>query len=187
MESKGEITLRMERLRLRAIRKNKKAGRMLEKVEKELAKRKADLPRVLAWQRKAARLVEQGLRHIKKREEERAKLKKVKVTNPSKPENQVNFVLDKVSKRYIAKYGASSCVYRAHLDEENNSENVKIKDILSELSKLFDGIIDNVEEQCELDHPVEDKMRVMVTSNALKSPNSTHSGDMSAQSPFGDQ
>ena len=44
MESKGEITLRMERLRLRAIRKNKKAGRMLKKMEKELAKRKADLP-----------------------------------------------------------------------------------------------------------------------------------------------
>ena len=44
MESKGEITLRMERLRLRAIRKNKKADRLLKKMEKELAKRKADLP-----------------------------------------------------------------------------------------------------------------------------------------------
>ena len=88
MESKGEITLRMERLRLRAIKKNKKAGRMLKKMEKELAKRKADLPRVLAWQRKASRRVEQGLRHIKKREEERAKLKKVKLTNPSKESGQ---------------------------------------------------------------------------------------------------
>ena len=127
--------------------------------------------------------MEQGLRYIEKREEERAKLKKVKVTNPSKPENQVNFVLDKVSERYVAKYCVSSCVYKAHLEDENNPENVKIKAILSELSKLFDGIIDNVKEQCELDHPVEDKMRVMVTSNALKSPISTRlipSGDMSA-------
>ena len=57
----------------------------MKKMEKELAKRKADLPRVLAWQGTAARLVEQGLRHLEKREEERAKLKKVKVTNPSKP------------------------------------------------------------------------------------------------------
>ena len=75
----------------------------MKKIEKELAKRKADLPRVLAWQRKASRRVEQGLRHIKKREEERAKLKKVKLTNPSKPKSQVNFVLDKVSERYVAK------------------------------------------------------------------------------------
>ena len=96
-------------------------------------------------------------------------------------------MLDKVSERYVAKYCVSSCVYKAHLEDENNPENVKIKAILSELSKLFDGIIDNVKEQCELDHPAEDKMRVMVTSNALKSPNSTHSGDMSAKSPFGDQ
>ena len=145
----------------------------MKKMEKELAKRKADLPRVLAWQGTAARLVEQGLRHLEKREEERAKLKKVKVTNPSKPENQVNFVLDKVSERYVAKYCVSSCVYKAHLEDENNPENVKVKDILSELSKLFDGIIDNVEEQCELDHPVDDIMRVIVTSNALKSPIST--------------
>ena len=78
MESKGEITLRMERLRLRAIRKNKKAGRMLEKVEKELAKRKADLPRVLAWQRKAARLVEQGLRHIENVKRSERSLKRLK-------------------------------------------------------------------------------------------------------------
>ena len=122
----------------------------MKKMGNELPKRKADLPRVLAWQGKAARLVEQGLRHIEKHEEKRVKLKKVKVTNPSKPENQVNFVLDKVSERYVAKYCVSSCVYKAHLEDENNPENVKIKAILSELSKLFDGIIDNVKEQCEL-------------------------------------
>ena len=45
-------------------------------MEKELAKKKADLPRVLAWQRKAARLMEQGLRHIEKCEEEEQSLKK---------------------------------------------------------------------------------------------------------------
>ena len=65
MESKGEITLRMERLRFRAIKWKKNFPRG----------KHADLPRVLAWQRKAARLMEQGVRHIEKCEEERAKLK----------------------------------------------------------------------------------------------------------------
>ena len=44
---------------------------------------------------------------------------------------------------------------------------------LSELSKLFDNIIDNVKEECGLDRPAEDRMRVMVTSNALISSIST--------------
>ena len=55
----------MERLRFRAIKWKKNFPRG----------RHADLPRVLAWQRKAARFMEQGVRHIEKCEEERAKLK----------------------------------------------------------------------------------------------------------------
>ena len=56
---------------------------------------------------------------------------------------------------YSAKYCASRCVYRSHLDDEDNLDSVKIEDILSELSKLFDNIIDNVKEQCSLDRPAE--------------------------------
>ena len=59
---------------------------------------------------------------------------------------------------------------------------MKIKDILSELSNLFDTV-DNVKKQCGLDR-LSNKMRVMVTSSALKSPISTRllpSGDMSAR------
>ena len=69
---------------------------------------------------------------MEKRENERAKLKKVKVTKPSDLESQVNFVLEKVSERHVAKYGARSFVYRSYLEDERNLGNVKIIDILSE-------------------------------------------------------
>ena len=56
----------------------------------------------------------------------------MKVTKPSDLESQVNFVLEKVSERHVAKYGASSFVYRSYLEDERNLGNVKIIDILSE-------------------------------------------------------
>ena len=46
MKPKGEITLHIGRFRFRAIKMNKKAGCQLRKLEKELAKRKANLPKV---------------------------------------------------------------------------------------------------------------------------------------------
>ena len=120
---------------------------------------------------------------MQKREDERKKQKRFEISKPSESETEVNFVLEKVSKRHVRKYGVNSCVYQAHLEDSEGFYNVKIKDILSELSNLFDTVVDNVKKQCGLDRLSNDKMRIMVTSSALKSPISTRflpSGDMSA-------
>ena len=39
--------------------------------------------------------------------------------------------------------------------------------------ELFDTVVDSVKEQCKLDHPNDDKMRVMISSTALKTSIST--------------
>ena len=59
------------------------------------------------------------------------------------------------------------------LEDETSLENTKVKDILNELGALFDNVVDSVKEQCNLDHPNDDKMRVMISSTALKTPIST--------------
>ena len=65
------------------------------------------------------------------------------------------------------------CVYRVRLEDETSLANTKVKDILNELGALFDNVVDSVKEQCNLDHPNDDKMRVMISSTALKTPIST--------------
>ena len=64
MESQRE----MERLRKKAIAKNKKAKRFFEKMTKELSKARPDLKRVLQWQKRSARLLNHGVRLMEKRE-----------------------------------------------------------------------------------------------------------------------
>ena len=44
---------------------------------------------------------------------------------------------------------------------------------MTELRKLFTGVIDTVKEQCDLKTPLEDKIRLMINSKSLKSPIST--------------
>ena len=67
-KAEGSITEYMERLRLSAIRKNKKAKKLVRKIDKEMTKDKVNLPRVLVWQRKVAKLTTQALTKMKRRE-----------------------------------------------------------------------------------------------------------------------
>ena len=154
----------MERLRL--IRKNKKAKNLLRKIDKETTKDKVNLPRVFVWQRKVAKLTTQALTKMRRREknERNINLKR----SPESDTNSVNFILEKVSERFVKKYSSTSCVYRVRLEDETSLENTKVKDILNELGALFDNVVDSVKEQCNLDHPNDDKMRVMISSTALK-------------------
>ena len=88
--------------------------------------------------------------------------------SPESDTNSVNFILEKVSERFVKKYSSTSCVYRVRLEDETSLENTKVKDILNELGALFDNVVDSVKEHCNLDHPNDDKMRVMISSTALK-------------------
>ena len=65
------------------------------------------------------------------------------------------------------------CVPCPHGNPPRWRETLHVKDILTELSKLFTGVIDTVKEQCDLKTPLEDKIRVMINSKSLKSPIST--------------
>ena len=58
----------MERLRERAIRKNRKARRFLKKINKEIIKKSPNLRRVLLWQDKTARLLRRGVELMQKRD-----------------------------------------------------------------------------------------------------------------------
>ena len=101
----------MERFRLKAVRKNKRAGRLLRKMDREFGKRQSNLLRVLAWQKEAAKLMSQALEDMQKRKDKRKKLKRFEISKPSESETEVNFVLEKVPERHLRKYGADSCVY----------------------------------------------------------------------------
>ena len=68
MKTNAEITSQMERLRLRAIRKNQRAGRVLKRMERELQKRKPNLAKVIEQQKKSARYTSQSLKYLDKRQ-----------------------------------------------------------------------------------------------------------------------
>ena len=174
-KAEGSITEYMERLRLSAIRKNKKAKKLVRKIDKEMTKDKVNLPRVLVWQRKVAKLTTQALTKMKRREKKkRTELRNINLKRSSELDtNSVNFILEKVSERFVKKYSSTSCVYRVRLEDETSLESTKVKDILNELGAFFDNVVDSVKEQCNLDHPNDDKMRVMISSTALKTPIST--------------
>ena len=44
----------------------------------------------------------------------------------------------------MKKFGTTSCVFRAPMQELSNTDNVKIRDIMGELSSLFTDAIEQV-------------------------------------------
>ena len=133
MESQRE----MERLRKQAIVKNKKAKRFLRKMTKELSKARPDLKHVLHWQKRSAILLNHGVRLMEKSEN-------IRLSRSSHKKKTVHFNLQKVSEKFVRKFGAASCVYRATITRPIETDTVKVKDILKELDGLFTETIDQV-------------------------------------------
>ena len=64
MESSAKIEARRRMLFEEASKSNKKSTHLLKKVEPEIRKPNPDMTKVLMWQRKSAKLIEKGLRHL---------------------------------------------------------------------------------------------------------------------------
>jgi hypothetical protein len=128
---------RLEKLRQRAIRKNKKAGRLLKKIDRELSKRKTNLSKVMAFQKKSTKLLNQALKYVNKREN-------LKRSGNLETPKTVNFNVEKVSERFVKKFGATSCVYRATMARSEEDNSLSLKDIFEELDNLFTETIDQV-------------------------------------------
>jgi hypothetical protein len=106
----------MERLRLKSIRKNREAHKILKKIDRELTKRRSDLTKVLLWQKKATKLLNLTLNYVKKRDElKRLERSETEVTK------SINFNLEKVPERFVKKFGATSCVFRAKMQSPEKS------------------------------------------------------------------
>ena len=127
----------MERLRKQAIVKNKKAKRFLKKMTKELSKARPDLKRVLQWQKRSARLLNHGVRLMEKREN-------IRLSRSFHKKKTVHFNLEKVSEKFVRKFGAASCVYRATMTKPIETDTIKVKDIQKELDGVFTKTIDQV-------------------------------------------
>ena len=152
MNSSSDNAIAIERLHLKAIRRNKKATKLLKKIEKGIRKKQPNMIKVLSL------LVKQGIMYLDQREA----LIRPKV-EPERPvETEVSFNIQKISERFVKKYGATSCVYRATMDHPKEGA-----------SSLFTNVIDMVKDKCELKIPLEDKIPVMIRSAALKTPIST--------------
>ena len=112
MKTRALSDAEKQRLRYRASRKQKKANRLLRKIEKELRRRKPNLPKILDLQRRTTKLLLQSTGYL-----ERSLAATPDTT--SVPHDQTNadhglkFDIRKVSERHVRKYQASSCVYRA--------------------------------------------------------------------------
>jgi hypothetical protein len=128
---------RLEKLRQKAIRKNKKAGRLLKKIDRELSKRKTNLSKVMAFQKKSTKLLNQALKYVNKREN-------LKRSGNLETPKTVNFNVEKVSERFVKKFGATSCVYRATMARSEEDNSLSLKDIFEELDNLFTETIDQV-------------------------------------------
>ena len=152
MNSSSDDAIAIERLHLKAIRKNKKATRLLKKIEKEIRKKQPNMTKVLSLQKKSNRLVKQGIKYLDQHEA----LIRPKV-EPERPvETEVSFNVQKISERFVKKYGATSCVYRATMDHPKEGASFEVKDILTELSSLFTNVIDLVKDKCDIKTPLED-------------------------------
>lgn len=138
---RGNINSRMDKLRLRAIRKNGIARRLLKRIDRELSKKKSDLPRVLLWQTRTTKLLNQALKYVKKRENLKRSRRSETEPEAIKP---INFNLEKVSERFVMKFGATSCVFRAKMQSSENLGAVKVKDITGELNSVFNNAIEQV-------------------------------------------
>ena len=109
MKDRSKVTsLELERLRERAIRKNRKARRFIKKINREIVKTTPNLRQVLQWQDKATKLLRQGVELMGKRNV-------LKHPDSDHPKT-VHFKLEKVSEKFVKKFGAVSCVYRATME-----------------------------------------------------------------------
>ena len=139
IKMRGNVNSRMERLRLKSIRKNREAHKILKKIDRELTKRRSDLTKVLLWQKKATKFLNQALNYVKKRDEiKRLGHLETEVTK------SINFNIEKVSERFVKKFGATSCVFRAKMQSPENLGTVKVKDITEELNSVFTNAIEQV-------------------------------------------
>ena len=140
MNSSSDNAIAIERLHLKAIRKNQKATRLLKKIEKEIRKKQPNMAKVLSPQKKSNRLSKQGIKYL----DQRKALIRPKV-EPERPvETEVSFNIQKISERFVKKFGATSCVYRATMDHPKEEVSSEVKDILTELFSLFTDTIDKV-------------------------------------------
>ena len=57
---------------------------------------------------------------------------------------EVTFLLKKISERHVKKFNAASCVFRASMENQSDTGEVQIKDIMSELSSLFTNTVEQV-------------------------------------------
>ncbi len=104
------------------------------KVERELQREMPNMSKVLSWKRKSEKLVERGHRY----------LDQIIASESPDLETEVSFKLEKISERYVKKFGASSCVYRATMERRDDLKEIKLKNIMTELSSLFDSAISQV-------------------------------------------
>ena len=49
-----------------------------------------------------------------------------------------------MSEHFVRKFGATSCVFRATMDKGEKMQNVKVKDIVDEVNRLFTDAIEQV-------------------------------------------
>ena len=137
MKDRSKVTsLELERLRERAIRKNRKARRFIKKINREIVKTTPNLRQVLQWQDKATKLLRQGVELMGKRNV-------LKHPDSDQPKT-VHFKLEKVSEKFVKKFGAVSCVHRATMEKPRDENHFKVKDILNELDELFADSIEQV-------------------------------------------
>ena len=104
---------------------------------KELSKARPGLKHVQQWQKRSARLLNHGVRLMEKREN-------IRLSRSSHKKKTVHFNLEKVSEKFVRKFGAASCVYRATMTKPIETDTIKVKDILKELDGLFTKTIDRV-------------------------------------------
>ena len=68
MNSSNDNAIVIERLHLKAIRKNEKATKLLKRIEKEIRKSQPTMMKVLSLQKKSNRLVKQGIKYLDQHE-----------------------------------------------------------------------------------------------------------------------
>ena len=98
------------------------------------------MTKVLSLQKKSNRLVKQGIKYLDQCEA----LIRSK-SEPERPvETEVTFNVQKISERSMKKFGATSCVYRATMEQPKEGVSFGVKDILTELSSLFTNVNDKI-------------------------------------------
>ena len=91
----------------------------------------------MAFQKKSTKLLNQALKYVNKREN-------LKRSGNLETPKTVHFNVEKVSERFVKKFGATSCVYRATMARSEEDNSFRLKDIFEELDSLFTETIDQV-------------------------------------------